>query len=190
MKLTVIVTSTRPGRVGKAVTDWFADYAKNYAKEQAPHLEVEVADLKDIDLPLYNEPRHPMLQDYEHAHTRRWSEIVEQSDAFVFVLPEYNHTAPPTFFNALDYLYKEWNFKPAGFVSYGGISGGIRAVETAKHTVSTMEMVPVKQQVLIPMVGEYLADGVFTPSDMHSQSAQTLLEMLTRWATALETMRG
>lgn len=189
MKLTIVITSTRPGRVGKAVADWFEGYAKDHAKEHAPHLELAVADLKEIDLPLYDEPRHPMLQDYEHAHTRRWSEIVEQSDAFVFVLPEYNHTAPPTFFNALDYLYKEWNFKPAGFVSYGGISGGIRAVETAKHTVSTMEMVPVKQQVLIPMVGEHLHDGVFHPTDMHTQSAQTLVEMIGRWATALKTMR-
>lgn len=185
MKLTIIITSTRPGRVGKAVADWFA----GYAREQAPHLDVEVADLKEIDLPLYDEPRHPMLQDYEHAHTQRWSQIVEQSDAFVFVLPEYNHTAPPSFLNALNYLYKEWNYKPAGFVSYGGISGGIRAVETAKHTLSTMEMVPVKQQVLIPMVGEYLADGVFTPSDMHSQSAQTLLETIARWSKALKAMR-
>ncbi|MDN6298454.1 MAG: NAD(P)H-dependent oxidoreductase [Halomonas sp.] len=185
MKLTVIVTSTRPGRVGKAVADWFYDYAR----ENSAGFEIDFADLQELDLPLYDEPRHPMLQDYEHAHTKRWSQIVASSDAFVFVLPEYNHTMPPSLVNALDYLYKEWNYKPAGFVSYGGISGGIRATETAKLMLNTLEMVPVKQQVMIPMVAEHLENGIFKPTDIHEQSAKTMLETVIRWASSLKTMR-
>lgn len=185
MKLTIVITSTRPGRVGKAVADWF----EGYARANPAGFDIQIADLQDVNLPLLDEPNHPAMQQYEHAHTKRWSKIVDDSDAFIFVLPEYNHTAPPSFVNALDYLYKEWNYKPAGFVSYGGISGGIRATETAKLMLNTLEMVPVKQQVMIPMVGGHLEDGVFKPTDIHEKSAQTLLETMGRWATALKAMR-
>lgn len=185
MKLTIVLTSTRPGRVGKTVADWFHEYAS----ANPAGFEIGFADLKDLNLPLLDEPNHPAMQKYEHEHTRRWSRIVDDSDAFIFVLPEYNYTAPPSFINAADYLYKEWNFKPAGFVSYGGISGGIRSTETAKHIVSTLEMVPIKQQVMIPMVANHLVDGVFKPTEIHEESAQALMEAMARWTRALKGMR-
>lgn len=185
MKLTIILTSTRPGRVGKTVADWFHDYAK----ANPAGFEIGFADLEEVNLPLLDEPNHPAMKKYEHEHTKRWSEIVDNSDAFIFVLPEYNYTAPPSFVNAVDYLYKEWNYKPAGFVSYGGVSGGIRSTETAKHLLSTVEMVPVKQQVMIPMVADHLVDGTFKPTEIHERSAKTMLETMARWATALQNMR-
>ncbi len=185
MKLTIILTSTRPGRVGKAVADWFYDYAQ----ANPAGFEIGFADLQEINLPLLDEPNHPAKQQYEHEHTKRWSQIVDGSDAFVFVLPEYNYTAPPSFINAVDYLYNEWKYKPAGFVSYGGISGGIRSTETAKHLLNTVEMVPIKQQVMIPLVNNHLEDGTFVPTTIHEQSAQTMLETIAPWAEALRTLR-
>nr|WP_298413897.1 NAD(P)H-dependent oxidoreductase [uncultured Halomonas sp.] len=185
MKLTIVLTSTRPGRVGKTVADWFHDYAQ----ANPAGFEIGFADLKDINLPMLDEPNHPAKQNYEHEHTKRWSKIVEDSDAFIFVLPEYNYTPPPTFINALDYLYNEWNYKPAGFVSYGGISGGIRSTEAAKHIINAMEMVPIKQQVMIPMVTSHIEDGTFMATDIHEKSAKTLLETMARWTKALKTMR-
>src|SRR5699024_6182384 len=161
----------------KAVADWFYDHAR----ANPGGFEVDFADLQELDLPLLDEPNHPAMQQYKHEHTRRWSKIVDNSDAFIFVLPEYNYTPPPSFVNAVDYLYKEWNYKPAGFVSYGGISGGIRSTETAKHILTTVEMAPIKQQVMIPMVADHLENGTFTPTAIHGQSAQTLLEALARW---------
>ena len=185
MKLTIVLTSTRPGRVGKTVADWF----HRYALANPAGIEIAFADLEEVGLPMLDEPHHPSMQKYEHEHTRRWSQIVGSSDAFVFVLPEYNYTAPPSFINAVDYLYKEWNYKPAGFVSYGGISGGIRSTETAKHILSALEMVPVKQQVMIPMVANHLEDGRFTATKIHEQSAQMMLDAMARWARALSSMR-
>ncbi len=185
MKLTIVLTSTRPGRVGKTVADWFHDHAR----ANPAGFEIGFVDLQELNLPLLDEPNHPVMQRYEHEHTRRWSKIVDSSDAFIFVLPEYNYTAPPSFINAVDYLYKEWNYKPAGFVSYGGVSGGIRSTETAKHLLTTVEMVPIKQQVMIPMVASHLDDGTFVPAHVHEKSAQTMLEAMARWARALKTMR-
>ena len=85
LKLNVITASTRPGRVGPLVAEWFADYAR---AESA--FEVEAVDLATFALPIYDEPNHPRLQQYEHEHTRRWSRSVASADAYVFVMPEYN----------------------------------------------------------------------------------------------------
>ena len=185
LNLTIILTSTRPGRVGKSVADWF----HGYAQANPAGFEIGFADLEEVNLPLLDEPNHPSMQKYEHEHTKRWSKIVGNSDAFIFVLPEYNYTPPPSLINALDYLYKEWNYKPAGFVSYGGISGGIRSTETAKHILTSLEMVPIKQQVMIPMVVNHIENATFKPTENHERSAKTMLDAMGRWAKALKSMR-
>ena len=118
-RLHVVLSSTRPGRVGATIARWFHGLAVEHGT-----FDPELVDLVDFNLPVYDEPRHPVLQRYEHEHTRRWAASVAAADAFVFVTPEYNYGPTPALLNALDYVYKEWNYKPAAFVSYGGASGG------------------------------------------------------------------
>ena len=185
-KLNVIICSTRPGRVGKPVGDWFFGAAQGHAG-----FEVELVDLADMNLPIYDEPKHPRLQQYEHEHTRRWAASVDAADAFVFVTPEYNFGPPPSLVNALNYVYVEWNYKPAGFVSYGGISGGMRAVQTEKLTLTTLKMVPILETVLIPMVPQHLdkESGAFNPTDIHGSSAKAMLDELLRWTNPLKPLR-
>src|SRR5699024_5256586 len=105
--LQTIICSTRPGRVGPAIGDWFHGIAVAHSGFDA-----SLVDLADFDLPVYDEPLHPRMQQYEHAHTKRWSESVAAADAYVFVMPEYNYSPPPSLINALDYVYREWNYKP------------------------------------------------------------------------------
>lgn len=183
-RLHVVIASTRPGRLGGAVAEWFHGLA-----QQSGRFDAVLVDLMEAGLPVYDEPHHPRLRRYEHEHTRRWSESVDAADAFVFVTPEYNYGPSPALLNALNYVYVEWNYKPAAFVSYGGISGGIRAVQTTKLTLTTLKMVPILEQVTIPMIGERVRDNVFHPADVHVQSAQTLLSELHRWTEALKPMR-
>lgn len=185
LKLHIIVCSTRPGRVGPSIADWFTAYAAKHAK-----FEVTVVDLADINLPIYNEPQHPRLHNYEHEHTKKWSALVAAADAYVFVTPEYNYGPPPAFVNALNYVYTEWNYKPCGFVSYGGISGGMRAVQLEKQLVTTLKMMPMVEGVAIPMVANQLdADRRFNASELIEHSAQTMLDELYKWAEALRPMR-
>ena len=99
LTLQVINVSTRKGRKGPAVAEWFAEYAR-----QSDQFRVEVVDLAEVDLPIYDEEVHPRLGQYEHEHTRRWSQIVRRADAYVFVTPEYNHVTPASLVNALTYL--------------------------------------------------------------------------------------
>jgi NAD(P)H-dependent FMN reductase len=185
LKLNVITASTRPGRVGPLVAEWFAGYAR---AESA--FEVEAVDLAEFALPIYDEPNHPRLQQYEHEHTRRWSRSVAGADAYVFVMPEYNFGPSPALLNALNYVYVEWNYKPAAFVSYGGVSGGLRAVQMTKQTLTTLKIVPILESVTIPMVGQHLDNGRFEPAPVHVKSAADLLPELHRWAVALQPMRA
>ena len=81
------------------------------------------------------------------------------ADAFVFVTPEYNYAPPPALVNALNYLSREWNYAPVGFVSYGGISGGLRSVQVAKQIVTTLKMMPIPEGVPMPMVFQNLDEA-------------------------------
>lgn len=183
--LHIIVCSTRPGRVGPSVARWFHEFAVSHGKFDA-----QFVDLADFNLPLYDEPVHPAKPEYQHDHTKAWSASVAAADAYVFVTPEYNYTPPPSLVNALDYVYKEWNYKPCGFVSYGGASGGLRAVQAARLHASTLKMVPLMEGVMAPMVANLIDDaGVFHSNELIDKSAVTMLDELQRWTLGLKAMR-
>ena len=184
-RLHVILCSTRPGRVGAPVARWFTDLAVAHGT-----FETTLVDLAEVGLPIFDEPRHPRLQKYEHEHTKRWSAIVAAADAFVFVTPEYNFSPPPSLLNALDFLYVEWNHKPVAFVSYGGISGGLRSVQMQKLTVTTLKMVPLAEAVAIPHVAKQIEGGAFMPSEQNIKSAGAMLDELLRYTNALMVLRS
>ncbi len=185
-KLHIIVGSTRPGRKGSAIARWLYSFAVDHGKFDPVFI-----DLADFNLPVFDEPNHPAMQQYVHPHTIAWAESVDKADAFVFVTPEYNSGPPPSLLNALNYLYKEWGYKPAGFVSYGGIAGGVRSVQTLKQTLTTLKMMPIVEAVIVPMFQEFIDDnGRFVPNAMHSQGAQETLDELYRWTDALAPLRS
>ena len=183
--LKVIVTSTREQRAGRAIAQWFVERAR-----QDGRFAVELVDLKEVALPLLDEPTLPMKRDYQQAHTRAWSAIVDGADAFVFVVPEYNFGMPPALLNAIDYLYHEWSYKPAAFVSYGGVSGGTRSVQMAKLVLTSVKVMPIPEAVTLPLFLKLLdGAGTFAPGDAHDRSVTTMLGELLRWATALAPLR-
>jgi NAD(P)H-dependent FMN reductase len=184
--LQVIIGSTRPGRVGSAVADWIIDRARARGD-----FEVEVTDLAVLNLPIFDEPNHPRLRQYVNQHTKDWSEIVERSDAFVFVIPEYNYGFNAATKNAIDYLNQEWQNKPAGIVSYGGVAAGTRAAQMLKQVMSALKIVPVTDSVNIPFVGEKLdEDRRLKPNEIMEGAATAMLDELARWAQALRPLRA
>lgn len=144
LKLKIILASTREGRKGPAVAHWIVEAAKAHGA-----FDVELLDLAEIDLPFMDEPNHPRLKQYTHAHTKAWSATIESADAFIFVMPEYNfgYTAPLK--NALDFVFQEWRNKPVGLVSYGGVSGGLRATQLLKPVLTAVQLT-VAGEVPIP----------------------------------------
>lgn len=186
MNLGVIIASTRPGRVGLPVGTWFSERVKAHGAFSG-----DVCDLKLIALPMFDEPKHPRLGQYEHPHTKEWSARVKAADAFVFVTPEYNFGPPPALVNAIDYLSAEWNFKPAAFVSYGGVSGGTRSVLMTKTLLLALKMAPIYESVTIPFVGKLIGpDGAFLSSETFDNAAKLMLDELYRWADALKKLRA
>jgi NAD(P)H-dependent FMN reductase len=185
-RLLVVITSVRDGRVGKAVGDWFTGVAEGHGG-----FDVTVADLKAIDLPLMTEPNHPRLKKYTQERTWAWSRMVDAADAFVFVMPEYNFVAPATLVNAIDYLVHEWAYKPAGIVSYGGVSGGLRAAQSIKPLITSMNMMPVKEQVMVQLVAQHIdaETGAFMPIEAHGTSGAVMLDALARWERAMRPLR-
>ncbi|MFB2554219.1 NADPH-dependent FMN reductase [Herbiconiux liangxiaofengii] len=172
-RLLVVIASTRPGRVGGAVGEWVVQAARASAA-----FEVEVADLAELGLPLLDEPAHPRLRDYRHDHTHRWSAQVDRADGFVFVMPEYNHSYTAPLKNALDYLVHEWAGKPVGLVSYGGLSGGTRAVVALQPVLANLQLRGVAANVEIAWVAEHLDEGRFAPSERHDRALAALVAEL------------
>jgi len=184
--LQVIIGSTRPGRVGSAVADWIIDRARAQGD-----FEVEVSDLAVLDLPIFDEPNHPRLGQYVHQHTKDWSAVVNRSDAFIFVIPEYNYGFNAATKNAIDYLHTEWLNKPAGIVSYGGVAAGTRAAQMLKQVLSALKIVPVSDSVNIPFVRVKLdEDGRLKPNEIMEDAATAMLGELSRWAQALRPLRA
>lgn len=185
-KLEIIIASTRPGRVGLTVGEWF----ERQAKAHAGFDEVELVDLAEVDLPFMNEPHHPRLGTYSHQHTRDWSAKVASADAFVFVMPEYNYGYNAVLKNAIDYLHSEWRYKPVGLVSYGGVAGGARAAQMIKQVVTTLRMTPVFEAVTIPFVRELIDEEEgLVANDIMIASATEMLDELVRVADALRPLR-
>ena len=184
--LQILIASTRPGRVGLPVGRWLDARAREHGA-----FAVELVDLLELDLPFMDEPNHPRLAQYSQRHTKEWSAKVQAADAFVFVTPEYNYGFTAPLKNAIDFLHAEWQYKPVGFLSYGGVAGGTRAVQMLKQIVTTLKMTPVFEAVTVPFVAQFIDDeGDFVPNEMIEQSVKPMLDELLRVSEALVGLRG
>jgi NAD(P)H-dependent FMN reductase len=184
-KLMIVIASTRPGRVGLPVSRWFVKRAEEHGG-----FEIDLVDLAEIDLPFLDEPKHPRLREYTHQHTWDWSARVDAADAFVFVTPEYNFGMNAPLKNAIDYLHSEWQHKPVGFVSYGGVAAGTRAVQMLKQVVTALKMLPLFEAVSIPFVASFLDENrEVQPNEIMNVAARTMLDELQRADQALRPLR-
>lgn len=184
LRIQVIVASTRPGRVGLPIGEWVRD------RLDAEGFDVDFADLAEIDLPFFNEPNHPRLGQYLHQHTKDWSARVDAADAFILIMPEYNHSFTAPLKNAIDYLSREWKRKPVGFVSYGGVAGGTRAVQALKPVLVALQMIPAASAVVIPSVETHFDDSRgFQPTRSHESALARMFDEFREIAAAIRPAR-
>lgn len=184
IKLAVILGSTRPGRNGEAVAKWVYDIASKRTDAQ-----FELVDIKSYNLPLLDEAMPPSLGQYSQPHTRTWAAKIASFDGFVFVTPEYNHGTSGALKNAIDYLYREWNNKAAGFVSYGS-AGGARAVEQLRLIMAEVQVATVRSQVMLSLFTDFENMRTFKPAAHHEKSINSMLDQLVAWSGALQPLRG
>jgi NAD(P)H-dependent FMN reductase len=183
LKIAIIIGSTRPGRNGEAVAKWVHTISK-----QRSDAEFELVDLKDFNLPLLDEPVPPSMGQYSKPHTKTWAAKVGSFDGYVFVAPEYNHGISGALKNAIDFLFREWNNKAAGFVSYGSV-GGARAVEQLRLVLAEVQIATVRNQVLLSLFTDFENFSVFKPAPSQEKSVNAMFDQLIAWAGALKTLR-
>lgn len=183
IKLAIILGSTRPNRIGEAVAKWVCEVAKKRADA-----EFEFVDIKEFNLPLLDEPIPPSMGQYSKPHTKAWSAKIDSFDAFVFVTPEYNHGTSGALKNAIDFLYREWNNKAAGFVSYGS-AGGTRAVEQLRLVMAELQIADVRAQVALSLFTDFENFRIFKPAPEQEKSVNAMLDQVITWGTALKTLR-
>lgn len=191
LRIAVIVGSTRLNRFSEKPAGWiFREVQK------LPDVDAELLDLRDWPLPFMNMSASPStVQDgnYGSDLVNKWAEKIAANDAFVIVAPEYNHGTSAVLKNALDSLYKEWNTKAVGFVSYG-TAGGARAVEHLRLVSIELQMSPVRQAVHIPAAVHFpiLSGKAAWTAETEAQfqkSADTMLAQLTALGRVLKEVR-
>jgi NAD(P)H-dependent FMN reductase len=169
LKVAVIYGSNRAGRMCDTVGAWAVGEIAHL-----PDVSVDVIDPKELDLP----------NDGAVLKQR-----IERADAFVVVVPEYNHSYPAALKMLIDSAHQEWQAKPVGFVSYGGISGGLRAVEHLRGVFAELHAVTLRDSVSFANVwAQFGPDG----AALQPYAAKTMKVMLRRlrwWAEALRRAR-
>lgn len=137
----IIIGSIREGRTGIKVANWIYNLANEYlANNNENDIRFELIDLKEWNLPMFAFAS-PKRGDYTNPEQIKWSQKISEASGFIIVTPEYNHGYSSVLKNALDFLFKEWNFKPVSFVGYGGM-GGVRAVQQLKQVALELKMKP------------------------------------------------
>ncbi|MDX3506995.1 NAD(P)H-dependent oxidoreductase [Streptomyces sp. ATCC51928] len=183
LKVAVILGSNRDGRFGPVVADWFLARAAGH-----PGVATELIDVAEADLPTAI-TFSPGPEDA--ARLAAVSERLAAADAFVVVTPEYNHSFPAPLKSLIDWHSAEWQAKPVAFVSYGGISGGLRAVEQLRQVFAELHTVTVRDTVSFHNAGVLFDDeGRHLDPEPADAAAKTLLDQLVWWGTALRDARN
>jgi NAD(P)H-dependent FMN reductase len=183
-QILVILGSTRQGRTGERVADWLM----RRLREQSA-AEFTLVDLRDHPLPLFDNPHPPSFGQYA-PEAEGWARLIGSADGYVFVAPEYNHGYPAVLKNALDHVYREWNRKPMAVVSYGGgPAGGFRGAEQLRQVAVELQMVPVREQLAIPVAWMAFDDSGELRQPMADETLARMVDDLVWWALALKPAR-
>jgi NAD(P)H-dependent FMN reductase len=183
LKIAIIIGSTRPGRKAEAVARWVHGIAARRSDAS-----FEVVDIATFELPHLDEVMPPMMNQYANAHTKAWAAKIATFDAFVFVTPEYNHSTSGALKNAIDFLFREWNDKAAGFVGYGSV-GGTRAVEHLRLVMGELKVADVRAQVALSLYTDFESFTTLKPGPHQEGAVLAMLDDLVAWGQAMKNLR-
>ena len=188
--ISVIVGSTREGRFSEKPAQWILQHLKKRVG-----IDARLLDLRDFPMPFFDQPASPAMPGhapFKHEVVQRWTAAIAQSDGFVFVTPEYNYGTSAVLKNAIDWVYPEWNRKPAGFVSYGSAMGA-RAVQQLRESLIELQAAPIRSSVHIPVAtlwAHYKGGNVEAGLAELEAPAATLIDDLLWWTEALKAARS
>ncbi len=184
-RLAIIEGSTREQRQGENVSAWFLNHVR-----QNQRFDTDLIKLAEIDFDAVQSPHHPRTGNYS-AGVQAFADRVAAADAFAFITPEYNHSFPASLKHALDSCYAEWNGKAAVIVSYGGLSGGVRAAEQLRPVLAGLAVATMRDSISVTSVATHFPpDGPPVELEGVEKAAGSLLAELDWWAQALAAKRA
>jgi len=186
-RIGIVIATTREGRFGDKVAAWIRDIAAARGD-----MDVELLDLREYPMPFFNEPASPLWAKPKDEVAVRWGQVVAETDGFIFVTAEYNHSIPAVLKNALDYAYKEFNRKPAAYVGYGGV-GAARSIEHLRLVNVELQMAPLRSAVHIAgadFIGMLMHGKTFADMPHLEPGARAMLDDLLWWVQALKSARA
>ena len=183
LRIAIVMGSTHTGRLNDAVARWVYDAARTRGDA-----DFELVDIAEYHLPLLDEAIPPTVGQYGHEHKRKWAQKIASFDAYVFVTPEYNHGVSAALKNAIDYLFREWNNKAAGLVSYGSV-GGARAAEQLRLVLAEVMVAAVRAQVTLSLFTDFENFTRLKPDSSRTQELHAMLDELVAWGNALKSVR-
>ena len=186
-ELVIVIGSVREGRFGPVAASWVRDRALDHGG-----FDVTVVDLADYEIPLSLPAESPKYAGTNYPRPAKMSGLtarLEAADAFILITPEYNHSYPASLKAAIDWHFTQWAAKPVAFISYGGAAGGRHAVLHLENVLTELHAVTIRDGLAFPNYFLNWTDG--QPTDPNSTTyANTLLDQLSWWATALRDARA
>lgn len=185
VKIGIITGSTRDARVNLQVAEWVKALAEEHSDA-----EFELVDIKEYDLPRFNEDVPPLManRQYDNPQVQVWSKKVDELDGFIFVTPEYNKSITSALKDAIDHLAPEWHNKSAAIVSYG-TTNGIAASYSLRQMLSCLRLATISTNVALNMYTDFEKFSQFKPAENHFATAQNLINDVVLWAQAMKTIR-
>lgn len=187
--ISVIIGSTREGRFSEKPARWSFEHLK-----MREGVDVRLLDLRNFPMPFFDQPQSPAMPGrpaFENEVVQKWTTAIAQSDAFVFVTPEYNYGPAAVLKNAIDWVYPEWRRKAAAFVSYGGV-GGVRSVQQLRVNMIELQVAPIRSSVHIPvstLMAHYTGGNVDAGLSELDAHAVSMIDDLLWWTSALKVAR-
>lgn len=180
MKIQIIVGSVREGRTAIKIARWIENSIKKY---DFSTLQVEIVDLKEWNLPIFAGAHPPLTGIYDQPKQQDWADHIAKGDAFILISPEYNHGYSPALKNALDYLGKEWNAKPAAYVSYGG-SNGSRSIDQIRQVATQLGLVDTNAVIEIRDIFARCSEPEFSANTFDEKALESAVKKLIQYVSA------
>lgn len=178
MLIYIIVGSVREGRTAIKVANWVNACIPSFALND---LKIELVDLKQWDFPLFAGSHPPATGIYDQPQQQQWADKIALAEGFIFISPEYNHGYSPALKNALDYVGKEWQDKPAAFIGYGATNGS-RSISQIRQVTSSLGMIDPNAVLEIRDIFKRNKDEIFEANEFEVRGLQAMLHKLLKYA--------
>lgn len=180
MKIQIIVGSVREGRIAIKVARWVQ---RSIERANYSTIQVELIDLKEWNLPIFSGSHPPLTGIYDQPKQQQWADKIASGDAVILISPEYNHGYSPALKNALDYLGKEWQGKPAAYIGYGATNGS-RSIDQIRQVGTQLGLVDSNAVIEIRDIFSRNKTEEFEPNEFDNKNLRSVLDKLIQYVSA------